>query len=506
MTQKIIMIALFAAVTIAIGIITRKKANTVGDFVLGGREVGPWLTAFSYGTSYFSSVVFVGYAGQFGWNYGVAAAWIGVGNALIGSLMAWAVLGRRTRVMTKHLDTATMPDFFAKRFNSKSMKIIASIIIFVFLVPYSASVYKGLSGLFAMSFGIDFTYCIVGMALLTGIYVIAGGYTATVLNDLIQGCIMIFGICMVVYCVLKGQGGFTDAFVNLSQVECATAPNMKGAYISMFGPDPLGLLSVVILTSLGTWGLPQMVHKFYTIKNEKSIHTATVVSTIFAFIIAGGSYFIGAFGKLYYTASGEVAYDQIIPSMLEASLPDLLIGIVLILVLSASMSTLSALVITSSSTFTLDFLKGMFFKDMKPKTQVLLIKALCGVFIILSVVIAINPNNLITTLMSISWGALAGAFLGPFIFGLFWKKTTKVSVWACFFSGIAITAWNFFFPFASPPVAGAIAIVASLIVAPVVSIFTKKPDKDYVEEIFTCYDETIPVAHRFALKADSEDE
>ena len=123
MILKIILLIVFFGIMVGIGFYSRKHATNVNDFVLGGRTVGPWLTAFAYGTSYFSSVVFVGYAGQFGWKYGLSATWIGIGNALLGSLLAWIVLGRRTRVMTNHLSSATMPEFFSKRFESHSLKI-----------------------------------------------------------------------------------------------------------------------------------------------------------------------------------------------------------------------------------------------------------------------------------------------------------------------------------------------------------------------------------------------
>jgi len=500
MIEKILMIAIFVAVTVFVGLYSRKKASNIGDFVLGGRNVGPWLTAFAYGTSYFSSVVFVGYAGQFGWNFGISATWIGIANALIGSLLAWVVLGRRTRIMTKHLGSSTMPDFFQSRYGSKALKIVASVIIFIFLVPYSASVYKGLSGLFAMCFGIDFTYCVLGIAILTGAYVIVGGYVATAINDFIQGVIMFVGIILVIFSVLNGKGGFTQAIEQLSHMPSETAPGLNGALTSFFGPAPLELLGVAVLTSLGTWGLPQMVHKFYTIKSEKSIKTGTVISTVFAMIIAGGSYFIGAFGRLYYTpgADSKVVFDSIVPTMLS-NLPDILIGVVMVLVLSASMSTLSSLVIASSATFALDFLKGFVIKDMKPKTQVNIIRVLCGAFILLSVLIALNPTALISTLMSLSWGALAGAFLGPFLYGLFWKGVTRASVWASFFTGISITALNLFFPFASPTMAGAIAIVSSLFVVPIVSLFTPKPDKQMVDEAFSCYEEKVTVPVRVSM-------
>ncbi len=490
MLAKIAMLVGFFAVMVAVGIYCRKSAGNVGSFVLGGRNVGPWITAFAYGTSYFSAVVFVGYAGQFGWNFGISAFWIGLGNALIGSLLAWVVLGRRTRIMTKHLDSATMPDFFEKRYSSKSLKIAASLVIFIFLIPYSASVYKGLSGLFSLAFGIDFVWCMIGMAVLTAIYVVVGGYMAAALNDFIQGIIMLVGIVAIIACVLNVNGGLMGSIEALSIIECETDPGFAGAYTSMFGPDPLNLLSVVILTSLGTWGLPQMVHKFYTIKNEKAIHIGTIISTLFAIVIAGGSYFLGGFGRLFYSAD-KVVYDEIVPQMLAGCLPDILMGVVVILVLSASMSTLSSLVITSSSTFVLDFVKALFCKNMKEKTQMIWIKAMCAGFILLSVILAVNPNSLITSLMSISWGTLAGAFLGPFMYGLFWKKVTKASVWASFGVAIGVTVVNLFTGTFSPLVAGAIAILLSLVVVPAVSLITPKLDKAWVNEIFTCYDQKI---------------
>ena len=504
MAVKILLIVLFFAVTVGIGLYCRKHAGKVGDFVLGGRDMGPWLTAFAYGTSYFSAVVFVGYAGQFGWNFGVSATWIGIGNALLGSLLAWVVLGRRTRVMTKHFDSATMPDFFAKRYDSHALRVVVSVIIFVFLVPYSASVYKGLSGLFAASFGLDYRYCVIGIAVVTALYVILGGYMATALNDLVQGIIMLVGIVAVIAGVLGNHGGFTQSLELLSQVPCETS-QMQGPFTSFFGPDPAGLLSVVILTSLGTWGLPQMVHKFYTIKNEKSIKAGTVISTLFALVIAGGSYFMGSFGRLFYTPeNGVMNYDNIVPTMLGESLSDLLIGVVLILVLSASMSTLSSLVITSSSTFTLDFFSALGKKRLEERAQIRMIKALCAFFVLLSVVLALSPNNLITSLMSLSWGTLAGCFLGPFLYGLFWKGTTKAGVWAGLASGVAINVANLLAGWVAPTVAGAASIVFSLVVVPLVSFVTPKLSRAHVAQVFSCYDEKVEISHKFALEEKAE--
>lgn len=498
MVSKISLLIIFFGIMIYVGIRSRKHATNVDDFVLGGRNVGPWLTAFAFGTSYFSSVVFVGYAGKFGWDFGLASTWIGLGNALIGSLLAWIILGRRTRVMTNHLQAATMPEFFGKRYESKSIKIVASIIIFIFLIPYTASIYNGLSRLFGMAFDIKYELCVIVMASLTAVYVILGGYMATAINDLIQGIIMLAGIILVVIAVLNEKGGFITAIQNLAQFpsQAPATLGQQGAYASFFGPDPLNLLSVIILTSLGTWGLPQMVHKFYTIKDEKSIQSGTIISTIFAIVVAGGSYFLGGFSRLFdgeairsvdVNGISQIDYDNIIPHMLS-NLPDLLVGITVVLVLSASMSTLSALVLTSSSTLTLDFLKETCMKKMNSKQQLLIMRILIAFFVAISVILALDPPKFIAELMGVSWSALAGSFLAPFVYGLYWKGVTKAAVYASFAVGVGLTVTNLCFNLVnSSIIAGALTMIISLIVLPIVSFLTPKLSKASVKDIFSCY-------------------
>ena len=510
MLIKIVLLVLFFGVMLYIGFWSRKHATNVNDYVLGGRTVGPWLTAFAFGTSYFSSVVFVGYAGQFGWKFGLASTWIGLGNALIGSLLAWVILGRRTRVMTQKLDARTMPEYFGKRYNSTALQVVGSVIAFVFLVPYTAGVYNGLSRLFGMAFSIDYHICVIVMALLTAIYVIAGGYMATALNDFVQGIIMLFGISAVIVAVLRGQGGFLNAMKEMSIIDASdvATPGLQGAQgllTNFFGPDPLALLGVVILTSLGTWGLPQMVQKFYAIKDEKSVHTGTIISTFFAFVVAGGCYFLGGFGRLFGNVpgivqeDGTVAFDAIIPSMLS-TLPDILIGIVIVLVLSASMSTLSSLVLTSSSTMTLDFLKKTFWKDMTDKTQLIVMRVLIAIFILVSVALAFNPPAFIAQMMGVSWGGLAGAFLAPFMYGLYSKNITKASVWVSYAWGVLFTVANMLFHFIASPInAGAFTMIFGLILIPLVSLITPKLPKEDMDDLFACYEEEVVVRRKQAL-------
>ena len=506
MLIKIILTVIFFAITIGIGIYSRRQANSVDGFVLGGRSVGGWLTAFAYGTNYFSAVVFVGYAGQFGWKYGLSSSWIGVGNAIIGSLLAWMVLGRRTRLMTQAINSRTMPDFFGTRYNDQNLRIAASLIAFIFLIPYTAGVYKGVSALFEMGFGIPYQYCAIIMAVLTAIYVILGGYRATAMNDFVQGIIMLFGICAVIAAVLASKGGLVEATQSMAAIPSDTNPAVNGEFASIFGPDPWSLLGVIILTSLGTWGLPQMVGKFYSINDESAIRRGTIISTIFALIVAGGCYFLGGFGRLFGTpptlANGNLDFDAIVPGMLSA-MPDVIIALVVLLVLSASMSTLAGLVLTSSSTMTLDLI----YRDKQSETgeveggkineavakkieqrKVLILRVLIVFFIAISLLIALNPPTFIAQLMGVSWGALAGAFLAPFMLGLYWKGVTRASVWACFVWGVGLTLANMMLGNPISPInCGAIAMVGGIVVVLIVSLITPKMNKEYVDKIFACY-------------------
>lgn len=518
-----ILLVIFFALMITVGIRTRKAAANVSGFVLGGRSVGPWLTAFAFGTSYFSAVIFVGYAGQFGWNFGLASTWAGLGNAFIGSLLAWNILGRRTRIMTQHIDAKTMPEYFGKRFKSVNLKVFASIIVFIFLIPYTSSLYNGLSSLFGMVFSVPYWVVILIMAILTGIYVIVGGYMATAINDFIQGIIMLIGICAVIGAVLAQNGGLMSAVQKLSAVEADGWAG--GAFTSFLGPDPLALLFVVILTSLGTWGLPQMVGKFYAIKSEKDIHKGTVISTVFAIIVAGGCYFLGGFGRLYADkityneATGKPLFDSIIPSMLS-TLPSIIIAIIIVLVLSASMSTLSSLVLTSSSTFTLDVIKPASKKEMTEKRQVLIMRIFIVFFIAVSAIIAIikdaHPEvTFIAQMMGVSWGALAGAFLAPYMLSLYSKKITKSAAVVCFIWGVAVavcqliitlggvdvSGWGGFlsYIFKSSINSGVIAMVGGIIIVPVVSMFTKKLPAGDVDYMFAVYEVKTEVPLRYSL-------
>ncbi|MBQ8107197.1 MAG: sodium:solute symporter, partial [Ruminococcus sp.] len=295
--------------------------------------------------------------------------------------------------------------------------------------------------------------------------------------------------------VLNINGGLGGSIDAMKAIE-----GSDGVYASLFGPDPIKLLGVVILTSLGTWGLPQMVQKFYAIKDDRAVKTGTIVSTVFAVVVAGGCYFLGGFGRLFAENVDGVpkdGFDSIVPLMME-KLPSALFGLVIVLVLSASMSTLSSLVLTSSSTLTIDLIKPFLKGKLSEKKEVSIMRAFIAFFLVVSVLIAIyslygekSSTMIISNLMGISWGALAGAFLAPFMYGLFWKGVTKAAVAASFISGVGITVVHMMvytfggrtavwhgLNIASPVNAGAFAMLFGLVLVPVVSLITKSNEED----------------------------
>lgn len=486
-TINLCIICIYTVMMIVIGFLCMKKSKNVEAFLLGGRNLGPWLSAFAYGTSFFSAVIFIGYAGKNGWNLGISAVWIGVANALIGCLASWLLLAKRTRHMTHQIDAKTMPEFFEKRFNSQGMKIFSAIVIFIFLAPYAASVYMGLSHLFHIVFpGISYIWWMFIMAALTALYLTMGGYMATVLADFMQGIIMIAGVVLVVYFVLHHEAvsGLETALANLSNV-----PEIGKDLVSWYGgKNWFNLVSLMVLTSLGTWGLPQMIHKFYTVREGKSIREAAVISTLFALLIGGCAYFIGAFGRLFLMNTlPEDGFDAIMPIVLSKALPSVIMGVFLVLILSASMSTLSSVVMTSSSSLTIDLIKGRIKPEMSEKTTVRLMRVFCVIFVAISFLIAALKPKEIITLMSFSWGTVAGTFIGPYVWALYSKQITKAGSWSGMIAGFLtsiippiITGFDGTYA----PTFGMFAMIASLLVTPIVSSFTKKYSSEFIKGIF----------------------
>lgn len=517
-------IGVFVLFLVGVGLFTMRRNKTTADFFLGGRSIGPWISAFAYGTTYFSAVIFIGYAGGLGFTFGLPVLWIAIGNTVVGSFLAWLVLARRTRVLTSRLNAMTMPEFLEARYQSRAFKVLSAIVVFLFLIPYSGSVYSGLSFLFVNILGIGYHHALAFMTVLTAIYLLLGGYTAVSISDFIQGLFMLVGSVLMVFYIIThpAVGGGAGLVSGLQKID----PNLTQAFPS----GGASLMWLVVLTSLGAWGLPQMVQKFYAIKNEKVIFTAMVVGTIFCLIIAGAAYFVGSATSLYggelvkenaelfqdhpqYAAAltnpgiakavvGEAMRNQaypntaIIPQMLKIALPELLLGIVLLLVLSASMSTLSSLVLVSSSSIVIDLIQGYFRPELSKGKSVFLMRFFCLVFVLVSLLVAVYGEKwpYLVALMSFSWGTISGAFLAPYLYGLFWKGVTKAGAWAGFVVGLGYSVGSFLYYYVRPelrplikdiaPQVGSISMLLPLLVVPIVSWLTPKFSQAHIDRVF----------------------
>ncbi|NPV74670.1 MAG: sodium/solute symporter [Pelotomaculum sp.] len=485
--MKWLLLMFFILVMVCSGYASMRRTRTVSDFFLGGRTVGPWLSAFAYGTTYFSAVIFIGYAGKVGWGFGLSDLWIVIGNTFVGSLFAWWLLARRTREMTARLGAMTMPEFLEARYDSRGMKIFAALVIFIFLVPYSASVYMGLSYLFEQTLGIPYLYAALIMCIFTGVYLVMGGYRAVALTDFIQGIIMVLGVFILLYYIVGSPqvGGLAAGIQKLAQID----PKL----VSPVGPPGwMPMAGLVFLTSVGVFGLPQMVQKFYAIKDERAIRPATIVSTAFALIITFGAYFPGALSRLFFeslpvdAATGKPTPDLLMPQILNSTLPEAGAALIMLLVLSASMSTLASLVLVSSSSVALDMVKA-FSPDLAARRGVLLLRVLCVVFIGLSLLLAVEKPAIILSLMAMSWGTISGAFLAPYVLGLFWKGVTRAGAWAGAITGMTISVvLSLYYNLDSGiiPLVGSAAMIVPLAVVPLVSLVTRPFPERHINRVF----------------------
>lgn len=504
MVLDYIVLVIYALSMVGIAFYTKNRSGSVDDFLLAGKKgLNGWLTAFAYGTTYFSAVIFIGYAGQFGRSFGLASVWIGIGNAILGTLIAWLVLAKRTKNMTRRLEAKTMPEFFEKRYGSKKLKLVTAVIIFIFLIPYSASVYNGISSLFEIVFGIEGWIVMIALAALTALYLFFGGYFATALSDFIQGIIMIIGVVCMIFCFMNTEQ------VNWDISEIVNDPNLtwftfNSDSTGLYG-STVSLISLILLTSFGVWALPQTIHKYYAIRDKKAIQQGVVISTSFALIIGFIAYFTGALSK-FFPETHDIPHAEVIPTMLNIAIPVGLTGIIAVLILSASMSTLSSVSLAGASVMAVDLYKGAVNTKASDKKVNSVMRTLCLIFILVSVVIAIlNEKYGITAIaymMGLSWGTLAGCFMGPYVIGVIWKKVTRPAVWTSIVTSIVLTVLLIFVlgyhkngfdctlgtalkdGVACSPLIGVICMAASIIVTFIVSILTKKPESEIIYNAF----------------------
>jgi solute:Na+ symporter, SSS family len=474
MTLKIIVIALYALMIITVGVIGLRKTKSFNDFFLGGGNVGPWMSAFSYGTAYFSAVLFIGFAGKIGWDFGYSGLWIAFFNALVGVLGVWALFGWRIKKMSSEYGVSTMSEFLEKRYGSPFFKLLASVVIFVFMVPYSAAVFMGLSYLFTSSFGVDYGYALLFMGVFTSVYLVLGGYKSMAIIDLIFGLIMVLGVIILYFSTISKGGGLVNITESLSAI--------KPGLTEIVGPPGWWpLFSLVFLTSIAPFAMPQLVQKFYAIRDKRSIQTGMIASTVFALLIGGVAYFIGSTTRLFITPEntaiafkdGIPIFDRLMPEMLTNVIPQGLSIIILLLMLSASMSTLAALVLISSSSFSKDFYSGFINKNISDKSLTLMMRVMSVFFVFLSVALAYMNIDSIVAILGVSWGAIGSFFLGPFVWGLFTKTANRFGALSSGILGLT-TCLVLYFTGMPSPQAGTVGMLTSLAINPIFSFIGNK--------------------------------
>jgi|AntAceMinimDraft_16_1070373.scaffolds.fasta_scaffold03671_5 SSS family solute:Na+ symporter/sodium/proline symporter len=485
MATKIVVIALYALMIIIVGIIGMRKTKSFSDFFLGGGNVGPWMTAFSYGTAYFSAVLFIGFAGKIGWGFGYSGLWIALFNAIIGVLLVWGLLGWKIKKMSTEYNVATINEFLEKRYQSKFLKLIGSIVIFVFLIPYSAAVFMGLSYLFTVNFGIEYWMALLFIGIFTATYIIMGGYKSMALIDMIFGIIMtVVVIILFISTVDKGEG--------ISNITSSLALINKKLTSAVGPPGFWPLFSLVFLTSVAPLAMPQLVQKFYAIKDKRAVRTGTIASTVFALLIGGVAYFLGSTTRIFLSPetapaafeNGRPIFDRLMPELLTNVIPDSLSVLVLLLILAASMSTLASLVLVSSSSFAKDFYAGFIKKNITDKKLTMLMRIMSGVFVIFAVLLAYIKFDVIVEILGISWGAIGSFFLGPFVWGLLSKRVNRFGSISSALLGLGVCLTLYFLGlyinihpkpwYYTSPGAGTIGMIVSLVVNPVFSLLCKE--------------------------------
>ena len=470
MLAKVIIVSAFALMIIIIGILGMRRTRSFSDYFLGGGTVGPYMTAFTYGAAYFSAVLFIGFAGKVGWDFGLSGLWVGIGNAFVGVLAVWWLMGWRIKQMSVSYNVQTMPEYFEKCYNSRGFRLYSSIAIFVFFIPYSAAVFIGLTYLFQVNFGIDYTLALAFMGIFTALYLVMGGYKSMTMIDVCFGIIMAVGAAVLLATTLSKTGGWSGLTVGLESFD----PKLT----EVVGPPGFWpLFSLVFLTSVAPFAMPQLVQKFYAIKDRRSIRIGMVASTLFSLLIGAIAYFAGATCRVLMSPEtspaafmdGKPIFDALMPELLANVVPASLAILMLLLILSASMSTLAALVLISSSSVAKDVYAGFINPQVTDKKLTLLMRVCSAVFVLLSVILAYFKPASIVAILGISWGAIGSAFLGPFVWGLLFKRNNLVGAAGSSLLGLGFCIVLYATGTPSPQ-AGTIGMLVSLISAPVLSM------------------------------------
>ena len=500
--QYLISITLYMAAVIGIGIWCSKRANKNAEaYFIGGRTLGPWVSAMSAEASDMSGWLLMGLPGLAYWSGLADAGWTAIGLAL-GTYLNWLIVSKRLRRYSERIGAITIPDFFSKRFREKNkiLLIIASLLIIVFFTPYAGSCLMACGKLFSQLFGTSYELMVVIAAVFVLAYTFLGGFLGESASDFMQAFVMVIALICVLFIGTANAGGIGAVMENskeipgfLSLFEKAQQTGIDEAGMPIFGePAAMGFIPILsgLVWGLGYFGMPQVLLRFMAIRDEKELTLSRRVATVWVLISLAAAIFIGIIGRTLYPGAyaeyGAGHTENIFILMTTNMLPALLAGLVCAGILAAAISSSDSYLLISASAIAENVYHGVFKKNATDKQVMTFTRIILVVIMLFAMLVATGGNQVIFSIVDFAWAGL-GATFGPLmIFSLFWKRTTyQGAIAGMVTGGVVANVWNFFIA----PLGGffsvyelAPAFLLSSVAIAVVSLLTAKPNKEIEED------------------------
>ena len=493
--QHLLSMALYMGAIIAIGLYFAKRANKNSEtYFLGGRSLGPWVSAFSAEASDMSGWLLMGLPGLAYWTGLADATWTAIG-LFVGTYFNWLIVSRRLRRYSVKVDAITLPGFFSKRFHEKSKVIltISSLFITLFFTVYAGQCLASCGKLFVNLFGLDYHVMMIVAAVFVLVYTILGGFLAESASDFMQAIVMIVTLSAILIIAIVAAGGLSNVIQNaqgydgfFSLFESST-PNGDGTFGDAQGFSFLSIVSA-LAWGLGYFGMPQVLLRFMGIRSEKELTRSRRVACIWLFIAMTVAVFIGIVGRsfadLSYASNAEA--EEVFIDLATKFLPPILAGFACAGILAASISSSDSYLLISTSAIAENIYHGIFKKKASDKEVMWVSRIAMGVITIIAMLIAWDSNSTIFGITSFAWAGF-GATFGPLmLFSLFWKRTTYVGAISGMISGVVTV---FVWKLVLNPLGGIWgvycllpAFIVSSLVIFVVSLLTKKPSDEILAE------------------------
>ncbi len=504
--QILVSMLFYMAIVIGIGFFFMKQSNKNSEqFFLGGRSLGPWVAAFSAEASDMSGWLLMGLPGVAYWCGISDAFWTAAGLAL-GTYINWLIVARRLRGYSVVANNSiTLPDFFSNRFreNKKVIMTIASVFILVFFTVYASSCFVTCGKLFSTLFGVKYVYMMIAGAVFVLVYTFLGGFLAESISDFLQAIVMVIALYIVTACGINAAGGLDAVLANTQNIPgffeffgIATPTVVDGVQQVSNGQPVFGaagaysILSVVscMAWGLGYFGMPQVLLRFMAIRKPNQLKASRRIATVWVLISLMAALFIGVIGRSLYPTDLLTAGDaeNIFILMGTRLLPPLIAGIMMAGILAATISSSDSYLLIAASAVSKNIFQGIVKKDATDKQVMTMSRITLAAICLVGILIALDENSVIFTIVSFAWAGF-GATFGPImLFSLFWKRVNRAGAIAGMLSGAATV---FIWKLCIKPMGGVFGIyellpafIVSCIFILVVSLLTKEPSKELVED------------------------